>query len=409
MNSKKHWTQILSFFATLVIAAVISGCVPNGSPVTESGSVESSLKTESTPIKTEGVVEASMDIRRESFGEIAGMEIFLFSCTNANNLVLKVMNYGATVVALETPDRNGKFANIHLGFSQLDGYQQRHPYFGSTVGRYCNRIAKGQFELDGTTYTLATNDGKNHLHGGQTGFDAVIWSAEEYRSDDSVGIMFRYTSPDGEEGYPGTVQASALYTLTNDDTLRMEFTATTDKPTHVNLTNHSYWNLAGAGSGTILDHQMMIVADRFVEPDDEMIPTGRLLSVEETPLDFRQPTTIGSRISQLPALPEKNNPGGYDHCMVINRQEPGVVLAVRVVDPSSGRGMEILTDQPGIQFYSGNYLDGTESGNHFTQHAAFCLETQHHPDTPNQPAFPSTVLRPGETYSHTTLHKFFVE
>lgn len=343
-----------------------------------------------------------MSIEKSSFGKTKdGQEVSLFTCRNANGAVLKMMTYGAIVVELQVPDRNGKLANVNLGFDKLDGYLQRHPYFGSTVGRYANRIGGAKFELDGKTYQLTANNGKNQLHGGAKGFDAVVWDAKEVKTDNAVGLQFTYTSKDGEEGYPGELKAKATYLLTNDNELRIDYEATTDKPTVVNLTNHNYWNLAGAGSGSILKHEVMLAADKFVAVDDESIPTGELPAVKGTLMDFTSQHPIGDRIEEL-----TNKPQGYDHCYVLNNQTGKLALAAKVKDPSSGRVMEIYTTEPGIQFYTGNYLDGSEGGNGHKQHEAFCLETAHYPDAPNQPKFPSTVLRPGETYKSTTVHKF---
>lgn len=342
-----------------------------------------------------------MNVQKTPFGSTEdAVAVDLYTCTNANGLVLKMTNYGAIVVSLDVPDRDGNLANVNLGFPTLDGYLARHPYFGSTVGRYCNRIAKGRFTVDGEQYTLATNNGDNHLHGGLVGFDKAIWGAEPIESDSAVGVKFTCVSKDGEEGYPGNVNVTAVYTLNNDNDLVIELTATTDEACPVNLTNHCYWNLAGEGSGTIRDHELMIAADKYLPVDDTLIPTGALADVEGTPLDFTQPQTIGARLDQV---------GGYDHCFVLRGEVGEMKPAACVKDPKTGRVMEIRTTQPGIQFYSGNFLDGTETGGGYKQHEGFCLETQHFPDSPNQPSFPSTMLKPGETYKHTTVHRFFVE
>ena len=333
-----------------------------------------------------------------------GYEITLFTCTNKNGLILKMINYGAIVTELYAPDRDGKLANINLGFESLDGYLERHPYFGSTVGRYCNRIAGGKFTLDGEEYTLATNNDANHLHGGEIGFDKVIWAANQFKSDDEVGVNFTYKSIDGEEGYPGNLDLAVSYTLTNDNELKVAFSATTDKDTPVNLTNHNYWNLAGAGSGTILEHDIMIAADKYLPVDDTLIPTGELGDVDETPLDFREAKPIGKDLKLIKAEPQ-----GYDHCFVVRQGDGEMWLAARVKDPKTGRVMEIHTTQPGIQFYTGNFLDGSEGSGGFKQHEGFCLETQHYPDSPNQPEFPTTILKPGETYQQTTVHRFLVD
>lgn len=348
---------------------------------------------------------ATMKIEKKPFGQTKeGVPVDLYTCTNAKGSVLKMTNFGATTVALKVPDRNGELANISLGFESLDGYLGDHPYFGATVGRYCNRIALGRFTLDGQQYTLATNNDANHLHGGNVGFNKVVWSAEPLMTDSAVGLRFTYQSPDGEEGYPGNLAVTAVYLLTNDDELLVEFTATTDKATPVNLTNHNYWNLAGAGSGTIRDHVLEIAADRYLPVDEGLIPTGELADVTDTPLDFTRPEKIGARLDQIQA-----DPVGYDHCYVLRGEIGQMKLAARVKDPQTGRVMEILTTQPGLQFYSGNFLDGTAANGGYQQYEGFCLETQHFPDSPNQPDFPNTILRPGETYHHKTIHRFTAE
>jgi aldose 1-epimerase len=346
-----------------------------------------------------------MSIETQDFGtDNQGRKATLFTCTNQRGNRLKLTDYGAHVVSIEVPDRDGKLANVTLGFPTLAGYLERHPFFGSTVGRYCNRIAAGQVKLDGKTYSLAKNNGPNHLHGGLEGFNRQMWRAEPVRTADEVGVRFHRVSPDGEEGYPGNLSVTVTYTLSNDNALKIEFAATTDAPTVVNLTNHNYWNLAGAGVGDILDHQLLVAADQYLAADDTLIPTGRLASVKGTPLDFTTPHAIGERIEQT-----TGDPSGYDHCFVV-RGTPGQLrLAARVKDPKSGRVMEVLTTQPGIQFYTGNFLDGSATGGGYTKHAAFCLETQHYPDAPNHPNFPSTVLRPGEKLHQMTVHRFGAE
>lgn len=348
---------------------------------------------------------ASMSIEKSPFGKTeAGEEARLFTCKNKNGLVLKLTDYGASVVAVETPDKNGKLANINLGFDDVKGFEGQHPFFGATVGRYANRIAKGKFTLDGKEYTLATNNGPNHLHGGKKGFNRVMWQAEEVKNDNEVGVRFTYVSTDGEEGYPGKLKATVTYTLTNNDELKMDYVATTDKPTVVNLTNHNYWNLGGAFTGDILDHVLTITADKYTPVDETLIPTGELADVAGTPLDFRSPKAIGKDIQKI-----KSDPVGYDHCFVLRGQSGELALAARVKDPESGRVMEVYTTQPGIQLYTGNFLTGADAEGGAKQHEAFCLETQHYPDSPNQKTFPTTVLRPGETYKQTTVHRFYAE
>jgi aldose 1-epimerase len=349
--------------------------------------------------------EAEMRITQSPYGTTPeGQEIQQFTCRNAHGLEMRLITYGAILVAINVPDREGNLDNITLGFDRLEGYLQRHPYFGATVGRYANRIAGGQFTLDGKHYQLATNNGPNHLHGGESGFDKRVWTAVPWQTESSVGVRFTYESPDGEEHYPGTLQATVAYQLTNDNELRIDYTATTDAPTIVNLTNHAYWNLSGTSAGTILDHQLLLVADHYLPVDSTLIPTGELAPVRNTPFDFTQSARIGAQIDQVPG-----DPPGYDHCFVLRNQDGALALAARVTDPGTGRVMEIHTTQPGIQFYTGNFLDGSAENGHFQQHAAFCLETQHYPDSPNRPAFPSVVLRPGETYRQTTVHRFFVQ
>lgn len=346
-----------------------------------------------------------MSIETAPFGKTDdGTEVKLFTCRNKNGLVMKLTNFGATVVSLETPDRDGKMANINLGFPSVAGYLGDHPYFGATVGRFCNRIAKGKFSIDGKEYSLATNNGPNHLHGGEVGFNKVVWKPTKVKEDDAVGVRFDYRSKDGEEGYPGNLRVSVVYTLTNKNELKVEFTATTDAKTPVNLTNHNYWNLAGAGSGTILDHEVTIEADEYLPVDDTLIPTGKQASVKGTPLDFTTPHRIGKRIQEIEA-----DPVGYDHCFVLRNQTGTLKLAATVKEKTSGRVMKIYTTQPGIQFYTGNFLDGSEANGGNKQYEGFCLETQHYPDSPNQPSFPTTILNPGQTYKQTTVHKFLAE
>jgi aldose 1-epimerase len=368
-----------------------------------------------TPNTTES--EKNMSIQKEPYGKMPdGTQVDLYTLTNAHGLKVKLITYGATIVEVDTPDRDGKMDNINLFRDSLEDYMKADtPYFGCTVGRYGNRIAKGKFTLDGKEYTLAKNNGENALHGGLKGFDKVVWKAEPVESKDSVGVKFTYVSPDGEEGYPGTLTAQVTYSLNNQNELKMEYTATTDKPTVVNLTNHCYWNLSGAGSGDVLGEEMMINADGYLPVDEGLIPLGKIEPVKGTPMDFTSPMTIGSRIDQV----KTGDVIGYDHCYVLNKSDgsklPGysepLTLAAKVVDPKSGRVMEVYTTEPAVQFYTGNFLDGTISGGgkKYEKHAAFCLETQHYPDSPNQPNFPSTVLRPGETYKHFTMHKFNVE
>jgi aldose 1-epimerase len=343
-----------------------------------------------------------MIIEKQSFGtDPEGRQATLFTCTNEQGSRLKLTDYGAYVVAVEVPDRNGKLANVTLGFPSLQGYLARHPFFGATVGRFCNRIAGGQFELTGKTYSLAKNNGPNHLHGGLEGFNRFWWQPEVINSADEVGVRFHRESPDGEEGYPGKLSVTVAYTLTNKNEFKVDFRATTDAPTIVNLTNHNYWNLAGAGVGNILNHELMIAADRYLVVDDTLIPTGEIVAVTGTPLDFTTPHTIGARIDQM-----TSQTGGYDHCFVLRPEAGQLRLAARASEPKSGRVMEIWTTQPAIQFYTGNFLDGSATAGGHGKHAAFCLETQHYPDAPNHPAFPTTTLLPGQELHEVTVHRF---
>jgi aldose 1-epimerase len=351
---------------------------------------------------------ASMKHDVQTFGKTSdGHEVKVHTLSNLHGVRVRLIDYGATLISVETPDRSGKDANITLGFKTLDGYLQRHPFFGSTVGRYGNRIAGGKFTLDGKTYTLATNNGPNHLHGGRKGFDAVLWKPEPVTGPDFVGVKFSYTSPDGEEGYPGKLDTTVTFTLSNANVLRIDYAATTDKPTVVNLTNHTYWNLAGAGSGDILGHELMIAADKYLPIDETSIPTGQLAPVKGTPFDFTAPHTIGERIGELKK--DRHKTKGYDHCFVLRGQQGQLEFAARVKEPTSGRVMEVYTTEPGVQLYCGNFLDGSASAGGYKQHDGFCLETQHYPDSPNKPEFPTTILRPGQTYRSTTEHRFSVE
>jgi aldose 1-epimerase len=346
-----------------------------------------------------------MNCQKESIGtNAAGVEVDLYTLSNANGLRVKIMTYGATIVSVETPDRDGRLQNITLSLDSLEQYLAGHPCLGSTIGRYANRIAGGKFSIDGRQFTLAVNNGPNHLHGGVQGFDKVVWKATPVETDNAVGTAFTYQSVDGEEGYPGNLSATVTYSLTNDDELRMEYAATTDRPTAVNLTNHAYWNLAG-GLGDILGHELTVNANCFLPADAGLIPTGEIRAVQNTPLDFTRPRTVGSQIDRTQ--------GGYDHCFVLNkgpdRQEPG--FAAQVVEPRSGRVMEVYTTEPGIQLYTANGLDIRHGagGRSFQKHFGLCLEAQHFPDSPNRLEFPSTRLNPGETYRQTTVHRFFVD
>lgn len=345
---------------------------------------------------------------REPFGTLPdGTAVELFTLRNASGMEVKVTNYGGIITELKVPDRDGKLDDITLGYSSIDGYLKSSPYFGAIIGRYGNRIAKAQFELDGKTYKLPANDGPNTLHGGTKGFDKVVWQAEPFEREGERGIVFTYTSPDGDQGFPGTLEARVTYTLTDKNELAFDYQATTDKPTVVNLTQHAYFNLAGDGSGDILGHELTINADRYTPVDKTLIPTGELASVEGTPFDFRTKTAIGARINADHEQIQRG--GGYDHNFVLNRSGEGLQLAARVEEPKTGRVMEVHTTELGVQFYSGNFLDGSitgKNGHVYNKRNGFCLETQHYPDSPNQPSFPSTTLRPGETYTSRTVYTF---
>jgi aldose 1-epimerase len=348
-------------------------------------------------------------IKKEAFGMTSGGEaVELYTLTNANGMEARIMTYGGAVVSLKVPDRAGKFADVVLGHDTLDGYLKRSPYFGSIIGRYGNRIGRGQFSLKGKQYTLPKNNGENTLHGGNNGFDKVLWKAKEVKSRSGVGLSLTYLSKDGEEGFPGNLSVTVIYTLTNNNELKINYAATTDKTTVVNLTNHSYFNLAGQGD--ILQHQLMINAKRFTPVDSGLIPTGELRNVQGTPMDFTRSTVIGARIGQQD---EQLTLGkGYDHNWALNNNTGRLALAARVYEPRTGRVMEVSTTEPGLQFYSGNFLDGSitgKGGQVYQQRFGFCLETQHFPDSPNKPRFPSTILRPGQSYRTTTIYRFFVK
>lgn len=344
-------------------------------------------------------------VTHSDFGKTkAGKAVTLYTLINKHGLKAKVMTYGATLTELIVPDRAGHMGDIVLGFDNLADYETKSPFFGATTGRVANRIAKGEFELDGETYQLAINNGPNTLHGGKVGFDKKVWTAKVLDGDEAA-VEFHYLSPDMEENFPGDLDVTVTYTLSNDNALRINYKATTDKPTIVNLTNHSYFNLSAFKVPTILNEVMMINAREFTPVDETSIPTGRLRSVFGTVFDFTSPTAIGDRIQQVPGGP----PIGYDHNYVIDGPPGELNLCARVYEPESGRAMEVLTTEPGVQFYTGNYLDGSIVGIHghrYVQHAGFCLETQHYPDSIHHPNFPSTVLRPGKTYTQTTVHKF---
>lgn len=345
----------------------------------------------------------------QRFGQMEdGADVSIYTLRNAKGCEARITDYGGTVVSLKMPDRTGRFADVVLGFDTLAEYLKDSPYFGASIGRYANRIADGRFVLEGKLYQLAANNAPNHLHGGVRGFDKVVWQARPIESQDGQTLQLNYVSPDGEEGYPGNLSVTALYTLTNRNELRLVYRAVTDKNTVVNLTHHSYFNLAGAGHGDILDHALLIHADRFTPVDSGLIPTGEIRSVEGTPFDFRQATPMGARISANDQ--QLQFARGYDHNFVINRdaQKPELRVVAEVHEPASGRVMEVSSTEPGLQFYSGNLLDGRHVGKGCVAYkfrSGFCLEPQHYPDSPNKPHFPSTVLQPGQTYENTIVYR----
>lgn len=351
-----------------------------------------------------------MEITKEPFGNADGVEVYLFTLTNDNGMKVKITNYGGIITSVFVPDKNGELGDVVLGFDNVSDYVKDNPYFGALIGRYGNRIANGKFTLDGKTYSLAINNPPNHLHGGPKGFHKVIWEPKEVKTDSTVGLELKYKSKDGEEGYPGNLSVTVYYTLTNNNEIKIDYYATTDQKTVCNLTNHSYFNLKDDGVSDILDHELMIDADNFTPVDSTLIPTGKIEPVEGTPFDFRKPHKIGDHIN---ADDQQIKYGrGYDHNFVLNGEMGKMRLVAKASESNSGRILEVYTDQPGIQFYSGNFLDGTLTGKYgivYKYRHGFCLETQHFPDSPNQPNFPSTVLNPGDTYRTTTIYKFSVQ
>lgn len=348
--------------------------------------------------------EPMMTVQSEPFCQTEdGQEVVTYSLRNTKGMKVELINLGGILTSVEAPDRKGTTANVTLHFSKPEGYLVNGPYFGGICGRYANRIARGKFSLDGKEYSLFINNGDNHLHGGKDHFMRKLWKGETFQTDKAVGVKLSYTSPDMEEGYPGELKTVVTYSLNNDNELTIEYEARTDKPTVLNLTNHAYWNLAGAGSGTILDHELQLSCDKYLPVDEQSIPTGELAPVAGTCMDFTKPTKIGARIDQ-----PVNGAGGYDHCYVINGKAGTLRPAARIVDPGSGRVMEISSTEPGVQLYTGNHLKGTPETGDAVQHGAFCLETQHFPDSPNRPEYPTTRLNPGEVYRQTTVHKFSI-
>jgi aldose 1-epimerase len=389
-------------WASFILAFTVAGCSSQSPTTPQPGAPQSGAPQSGAPSRT---------VKRQSFGTADGSPVEMFTLTNNNGIEVNAITYGGIITSIKTPDRSGVIGDIVLGFNSIDGYLAGHPFFGAIVGRYGNRIARGRFTIEGVEYKLATNNGPNHLHGGIKGFDKKIWKAESVPAKaGQTGIAFTYTSADGEEGYPGRLDVKVTYTLDDSNELLVEYDASTTKSTHVNLTQHSYFNLAGEGSGDILGHQLTIDADRYTPVDATLIPTGALASVEGTPFDFRKSTAIGARIDA--ANEQIKNGQGYDHNWVMTRTSTtGMQRAARVYEPKSGRTLEVSTTEPGMQFYAGNFLDGKlvgKSGKPYGRRSGFCLETQHYPDTPNHANFPTTMLTPNQRYYTKTAFTFGV-
>jgi aldose 1-epimerase len=381
--------KLLCYVFSLSFIATLTSCANDSNTAT-------------TTDNTADSTGAKGSITQADWGEVDGKKVVLFTLANKNGVEVKITNYGATVASWITPDKSGNKSNVVLGFDSLSGYLAKPPYFGAIVGRYGNRIGKAQFTIDGNTYKLAANNGANNLHGGNKGFDKVVWDATP-SSDSTSSLTLTYLSKDGEEGFPGSLKTTVKYTLTDDDELLIQYDAETDKATPVNLTNHSYFNLSGDVSNNILNHTVWIDADRFTPVDNGLIPTGELKSVKGTPFDFTSPHKIGERIGSVP--------GGYDHNWVLNNQANSLKLVAWVTDSASGRKLEVFTTEPGLQFYTGNFLDGSiknRDGKSIPKHGGFCMETQHYPDSPNKPEFPSTILKPGDKYHTETKYKISV-
>jgi aldose 1-epimerase len=356
-------------------------------------------------------VRGELTIERKPFGTVGGKAVDLFTMSDGKEMTASVMSFGGTLVSVVVPDKKGNPADVVLGFDSLDGYLTKHPFFGVLVGRYANRIGGASFTLDGKRYQLAANEPPNTLHGGVKGFDKAVWSCREVRSPGTVGVELKHTSPAGDEGFPGELEVTVVYRLNASRELAIEYGAVTDAPTVVNLTNHAYWNLEGAGNGDILGHILTLNADRYTPAGPDLIPTGEIAAVKGTVMDFTKPTPMGEKIEA--DFDQLKNGLGWDHNWVINGSAPGkLVRAALVHEKGSGRAMEVLTTEPGVQFYSGNHLNGSivgKSGKPYAKRGGFCLETQHFPDSPNKPSFPSTVLRPGQVYRTRTVHGFSVK
>jgi len=383
LNEKENMSKIAGYFLVLTIGIVfLSGVMMK--------------------------VEAKPGVKKGFWGKTAGGQtVEIYTLKNSKGAQTRIITYGGTVVSMKMPDKNGKFSDVVLGFDSVTDYEKQQSYIGALIGRYGNRIAKGKFTLDGNEYVLVKNNGENHLHGGVKGFDKVVWTAKPSADKNGANLELTYLSRDGEEGYPGNLSVKVVYTLTENNELKIVYSATTDKNTVVNLTHHSYFNLAGAGEGDILNHQLTIYADKFTPNDDGSIPSGELKSVKDTPFDFLNATAIGARINQTDEQLKFGN--GYDHNWVLNKSDDSLTLAATVFEPVSGRILEVYTTEPGLQFYAGNYLDGAirgKNGKNYPRRSGFCLEAQHFPDSPNKPDFPATELKKGETYSQTTIYKF---
>lgn len=391
---KKNSLPLFLFFAAAIF---FSSCKPKQQESSDTLSMDSLEVPEAT-------------VGRTSYGKLQdGTEVSLYTLANTAGTKMTVTNYGGIIVSLLTQDKDGNFEDVVLGFDSLSQYEKSNPFFGCIVGRYGNRIAKGKFKLDGQTYNLAVNNGVNHLHGGIKGFDKMVWAGDAYSTPDGAVLKLTYTSRDLEEGYPGNLATEVTYTLTNDNEVKIDYKATTDKKTIVNLTNHSYFNLSGNTRTDILNHTLSIAASKFLPVDKGLIPTGELKDVKGTPFDFTKPFVIGDRINGND--PQLQNAGGYDHCWVFDKSDNRSPVAT-VYDPLSGRLMEVFTTEPAVQFYSGNFLNGSLTGKFGTvykKRSGLCLETQHYPDSPNQPSFPSTVLEPGQVYKSQTVYKFSVK
>lgn len=393
MNRRKCYSGLLSALILL------TGCAQEKSPPVDSPQTAADNEQPKDATMNTGS-EYQLAVQSEPYGTTAdGEEITQFLLSNQKGMSVNIINFGAIVTAIYLPDRDGKAENITLGFDSLAGYEKKGPYFGAICGRCANRIADGKFTLNGKEYQLAQNNPPSHLHGGEAGFDKKVWAAESYSNPDEVGVRLSLVSPDGEEGYPGKLTLKVVYSLNNENEFKVDYTATTDQATPINVTNHCYWNLSGEGK--ILDHELVLNCDQYLPVTEEAIPTGKLAPVKDTPMDFTSAHKIGERIDQVE--------GGYDHCWVVNASDKQPAFCARAKDPESGRVMEVYTTEPGVQFYTGNFLDGTPASGGYPKHGGFCLEAQHFPNSPNQPEFPNTILKPGEVYEQTTVHKFSVE